>query len=1284
MNLRKLRIMVATIQTSVILVIFVIVFTNYAYAIDVGTLPFEVAINENTNKAYVAHGDGTVHVIDTATNTNIKIIDVSPGNALTGITVDPLSNKIYVANSGTNEVAVIDGIPGSPNEDTVIATIPLISPLDGLTPVGIFPADVEINTNLSTLYVSNILSLTVVVIDISPDFPVDVNPITTENTIIDVLDGTENALTDDFRFDSPARFAFDPNTNLMYMTNFFKNQVSVLDGTQNSFIGGNPVLPSITISDSAVNGIEINPTNKKMYVANSAINKISVIDVDPNNIETTYNTEIDTIDVGVTPIGVGVDEINNRIFVSNKDEGTLSVIDGSSDTVVKTIPTDTSTATPRPKGLDVHSVTGKAYVVNAGIGSVQGTVSVIDFEDNSPPVARAGPDQVVNEGTLVTLDGSGSLDSEGDPFSFGWVEVPSLFPSVTLSDPTSSTPTFTAPLVDADRLITFSLIVADPALSIPDFVNVIVKDTTSFTVSSTLTDGVVSGNQIIGDVFAGSTYSLRIDNPVDALPNAELQQLVLGVGVDDTGVNFEFTESPQVLPGTPEPDINTVLFFDLTLAGATADFSQAINFDTEKLPKIQFLIDKNFEPSPEGFKPAPRFTDDCLDVQLQLFDDGTGQWEQEGNSLVANTNKIYVSNVGLGATPGTLSVIDGSTNNLIDTITVGLAPKIIAFDQSTNRIYVANQGSGTVSVIDGSTNSVLAVIPVGLSPLSNPIKPVVNPITGLIYVSNQVIPTVSVIDGNPGSPTENTVIAEIPVEVSSGIDVDTTLNKIYVANGFRSIVSVIDGDPSSGTYNTVIATISVPLPTGLIIDSSNNRAYASNFDDRSVTVIDTTTDTVIATIQVGSSPSNLDFNPTTNRLYVANQASGSVSIIDTTINAEITRVETGIAPFDVAANPNTNRIYVANRGSGTVSVIDGMPGSPTENQVIDTITGFSTNFGVVLNPAVPNPVRDPSADVLDGNQIQQCAYIGEPPHFSKFVIGGVITTLSLGGLGGSIDLSPPTFNAIVFDEDDYQLDINGNLFKLPNFENQIDTQTFNVGEKITIKFTVFEQRGIDGLIHFEFLTNLTGMNRDYTSSDTYLIYDKDSEIAVIDPNGLFSETAFSISDDGNIVFITVELTFAKPLDSSDVIIRMWDQKFQSLDTIIKDMIVITGDEAELSTSSESQDTVGDSQDGTTETTVNIPEWLKKNAGWWSQGQLDDSTFTNSVQYLIQNQIIDIQTLPNVSVDPDEEDKFAEEEEIVSVPEWIKNNAGWWSEGQIDDQTFIKGIEYLVENGIIVV
>ncbi len=36
----------------------------------------------------------------------------------------------------------------------------------------------------------------------------------------------------------------------------------------------------------------------------------------------------------------------------------------------------------------------------------------------------------------------------------------------------------------------------------------------------------------------------------------------------------------------------------------------------------------------------------------------------------------------------------------------------------------------------------------------------------------------------------------------------------------------------------------------------------------------------------------------------------------------------------------------------------------------------------------------------------------------------------------------------------------------------------------------------------------------------------------------------------------------------------------------------------------------------------------------------------------------------------------------SIPQWIKNNAKWWSDGAIGDSDFVKGIQYLVQNSVI--
>ena len=38
---------------------------------------------------------------------------------------------------------------------------------------------------------------------------------------------------------------------------------------------------------------------------------------------------------------------------------------------------------------------------------------------------------------------------------------------------------------------------------------------------------------------------------------------------------------------------------------------------------------------------------------------------------------------------------------------------------------------------------------------------------------------------------------------------------------------------------------------------------------------------------------------------------------------------------------------------------------------------------------------------------------------------------------------------------------------------------------------------------------------------------------------------------------------------------------------------------------------------------------------------------------------------------------------TSIPSWIKNNAGWWADGQIDDSSFVSGLQWLISNGIMI-
>ena len=60
------------------------------------------------------------------------------------------------------------------------------------------------------------------------------------------------------------------------------------------------------------------------------------------------------------------------------------------------------------------------------------------------PHANAGPDQVVNEGTVVTLDGNASSDPDSPNLTYAWVLSSHVGPPITLSSSTSSKPTFQA------------------------------------------------------------------------------------------------------------------------------------------------------------------------------------------------------------------------------------------------------------------------------------------------------------------------------------------------------------------------------------------------------------------------------------------------------------------------------------------------------------------------------------------------------------------------------------------------------------------------------------------------------------------------------------------------------------------------------------------------------------------------------------------------------------------------------------------------------------------------
>ncbi len=88
-------------------------------------------------------------------------------------------------------------------------------------------------------------------------------------------------------------------------------------------------------------------------------------------------------------------------------------------------------------------------------------------------------------------------------------------------------------------------------------------------------------------------------------------------------------------------------------------------------------------------------------------------------------------------------------------------------------------------------------------------------------------------------------------------------------------------------------------------------------------------------------------------------------------------------------------------------------------------------------------------------------------------------------------------------------------------------------------------------------------------------------------------------------------------------------------------------------------------------TSKIPSWVKNNAGWWADGKIDDNSFVLGIQFLIKEKIIDVPQTAQSSGSTSNQ-----------IPSWIKNNAKWWSTGEISEEEFLKGIEFLIHQGVI--
>ena len=358
----------------------------------------------------------------------------------------------------------------------------------------------------------------------------------------------------------------------------------------------------------------------------------------------------------------------------------------------------------------------------------------------------------------------------------------------------------------------------------------------------------------------------------------------------------------------------------------------------------------------------------------------------EGLALV--DGKIYVANSGSSS----VSVIDSSSNTVVETIPVEIDPVDLAYDSTNKAIYVTDKSSGELSIINTSSLSLEGVINVGSTPasiaydstnnelyLTNEVNLSVSGSTNeglVIVIPVQDIPNlgadISISDQLTSSGTEVALKADVPVGgAPTAIAYDPSNNLIYTADSASDTVSVIDA-----ASDKVITNIPVGIdPTAIVYDLVNSNIYVADTGSNNIVEVSTEDNSIVVTIDVGLQPSGIAFDQANRELYVSNSGSDTVSVIDTNSNTVVATIDVGINPTSIAYDPINGEVYVANSGStdessNIVSVIDA-----ATNEVVNDITVGSdptfvtvdTNNGEVFVSAQAGTIVNGSVAVPSNN-----------------------------------------------------------------------------------------------------------------------------------------------------------------------------------------------------------------------------------------------------------------------------------------------------------------------------
>jgi YVTN family beta-propeller protein len=295
---------------------------------------------------------------------------------------------------------------------------------------------------------------------------------------------------------------------------------------------------------------------------------------------------------------------------------------------------------------------------------------------------------------------------------------------------------------------------------------------------------------------------------------------------------------------------------------------------------------------------------------------------------------VYVTN----ENSGDLSVIDAATLEVVDTVPLGKRPRGIVASRDRRTLYVALSGSPSappgvdestlpppdrtadgIGVIDVATRKLVKVLTSG----TDPEQVDVSQDGRSLFVANEDAAQLSVIDVASGSITQSFKVGGEP----EGVSVHPDGRHVYVTSEEAGAVYVVDLEAGK-----VLKSVKVgPRPRSVAFTPDGARAYVPSENGGTLTVIDTKRLARVKTIALGK-----DVRPmgtamsAEGMLYVSTGRSRMVYVVDTKTDKVTTSVDVGQRPWGIGLAPDGKTVFTANGPSNDVSVLDVASGTVTK------------------------------------------------------------------------------------------------------------------------------------------------------------------------------------------------------------------------------------------------------------------------------------------------------------------------------------------------------------------